>query len=213
MAGSDEEAAKSPLEKTKKLAVEQCKKQIPGDRYENFQLFDYTDNYEITIILIPFYEVTYEYDGKEYTCYFDGNKEHYAFSNSKPINKDLELQQQQINDEIDTLKKTRLKKGIFTFAVYPLLIVVFSFIIFILLIDETHQVTAIPVLLLLAAVCLEVASAIEFYKQYKNVKNKEIFLSNHISNLDQKRKAIAAIVKEDNLSAEEQKEKIKQIIS
>lgn len=183
-------------------AEKECEPQVPGTRHEEFKVDSVDYNYKITITLLPVYEIKYEYDKKEYTAWFSGSKKDNVYSSDKPADKNLAAKKESIEKELEEKKTIRLKSGIIGFGVVPII----TFIVMLGLGD-------FAIALLIAVVIYEIYYVKKNYiPKHNDVKDCESKLKAYIGNLEQKRKDVAKIVKQDNLTAEEQKAKIKEII-
>lgn len=199
---SDDYAIEQVKSKVYNKALQECKNEIPGNRHEDFKITDIDTNYKITIVLLPVFEVTYEYNGNQYKSWFSGVDAESVFYEEKPEDADLATKNDQLRGELKINKKERLKKGIISFGVIPFAV------LFLFGLNLIFGIIALA-----AAIFLEIKFIKDFKAKHESVKICENNLSVHLSSLDEKRKEIAEIVKNDALTAKEQKEKIKSVLS
>lgn len=201
---SDEYAHDYLAPSIKKQAISECKKEIPGTRYEEFSLEHMSDKYCVDIYYIPVYEITYKYGDKEYNVFMSGSVKDSAFAVEKPIDTNLEEKKKKLDSELEALKSERLKYGLIGFLGPIVTYILTAFFRF----DD--GVYYIIFALLVAAGAFVVVK--KFLPLNKKVKEQNNIISVYLGNLDDKKKTILAIVNNDSLSAEEQKEQIKQVV-
>lgn len=199
---SDEYAKEQINPAIQKQAAEECEKEVPGNRHEDFQVTGIEQDYKITVVLLPVYEVVYEYEGREYTAQFSGCVKDSVFSDDKPQDADLAAKKAELDQELETKKSARLKAGLIGFGAVAVVVIL-------LLIINSD----IGIIALIAAAIFEIVFVkMKFLPLHREVKDCESKINVHLGNLDEKRRKVAAIVKQDNLTAEEQKAKIKEVI-
>ena len=205
LSGSDEKCVSDVVEEAKERATEQCAELVPGDRHEKLQLHQFSSKQQVTIKLIPFYEVTYTYNDKEYSVYFSGIKAHDALGTEKPVNADLEATRKQMTEE-----KESANGSIYLFL---LLVIGFPIVAYIFCVMIGPSVGNFVYFLLLVAFAAEIffiVKAVKAIKKFRTAKNE---LTARQTGIDEKKKKIAEIVKQDDLTAEQQKAMIQQVIN
>lgn len=195
---SDEYAHDYLAPSIKKQAISECKKEVPGTRYEEFSLEHMSDKYVVNVYYVPVYEITYKYGDKEYNVLMSGSVKESAFAVEKPIDTNLEEKKKKLDSELEALKSERLKYGLIGFLGPIVTYILTAFFRF----DD--GVYYIIFALLVAAGAFVVVK--KFLPLNKKVKEQNNIISVYLGNLDEKKKTILAIVNNDSLSAEEQKE-------
>lgn len=199
---SDKYAEEQVMPDIIKKAEKECKNEVPGTKYNNFSVDTLETKFTITAVFCPVYIITYEYEGKEYLVYMSGSIKDSAYCDTKPEDSDLAAKKAMLDNELDEKKSIRLKSGVIGFAVIPI-IVILSLII----------LGDIAVIIFVIAVIFEIFYVKKnFLPKHKEVKSCESKINVYLGNLDDKRKKVAEIVKQDNLSVEEQKTKIQEIV-
>ncbi len=195
-------------------ADDECKSQVPGTRYEDFNVYDVKTSHNISIILLPVYEVNYDYWGTSYKVLFSGTEADNAFSDKKPTSEDLAKKNNELKSQLDVKEKesSKNKSKSFGILVAAAVIEYYPAVLAFATYAESRKMGWFLILLIVVDVLL-IRNIIKKSKEYKTeIENLKKQLDSHISGLDEKRKKIAEIVKQDNLTAEEQKAKIKEII-
>ncbi len=194
------------IEKTKSSvqakAKEECKNEVPGTRYENFCVGNIKSDCKITVVLLPVYKITYEYEEKEYVSWFSGSTKDSACSNKKPQDLNLVAKKAILDNELEEKKAIRLKSGLISFVAVPI-----GALILLTMLGD------LGVVALFVAIFFEIFYIRkDFLPKHTAVKECSDKINSHLYNLDEKRKKIARIVRQDNLTVDEQKARIKEII-
>lgn len=106
--GDDETAFSSLKEKLHSKAEEECKKQVPGNRFKEFSLRSFETDYNVEIMLLPVFQVLYSYCDKEYSYYVSGSDVNVIFTENYPIdNEFVEIKEKLTNELKDTNKMKR----------------------------------------------------------------------------------------------------------
>ena len=201
---SDDYAKKAVIPAIKKKAATECEAKVPGTKHKNFSVDELRTRYDITAVYCPVYAVTYEYEGKIYLVYMSGAVKDCCYSDDKPVDADLEAKKKELETELNTLKSARLKFGLLGFALPPVLF----FILAALGLPDGVQMFMLLVELAFAVFFIR----FKFIPTHKKVKVQDALMKTHLDNLDAKKKEILAIVNNDTLTAEQQKEQIKKLI-
>jgi len=190
----------------KKIAINQCKQQIPGNRYEDLSIFNFDASYNMQIILLPVYEILYKYRGKEFSCRFSGITKGNSIYANKPEDSAIAQQNGRTENEIKVQKKKRLISGLISFLAVPF---VCMFVVLPVMILDL----LLGLLLLAIAVIFEIICVIKFLSHNKKVKNNKQMQKNYLENLSEKRRSIAFIVKNHNLPEGEKRKLIQHILN
>lgn len=195
-------------------ADDECESQVPGTRYEDFNVYDVKASHNISVILLPVYEVNYDYWGTSYKVLFSGTEADNAFSDKKPTSAYLAKKNNELKSQLDTKEKEASKNKTQDFWILVVIAIIEYY-------PATYSFFSVwdsgklwwLLLSIIIFDILVIRNMIKKSKEYKTeIENLKKQLDSHISGLDEKRKKIAEIVKQDNLTAEEQKAKIKEII-
>lgn len=200
---SDKYAEEQVMPAIAKKAEKECKDEVPGTKYNSFSVDDLETKFTITAIYCPVYIVTYEYEGKEYLVYMSGAIQDSCHSDEKPIDSDLAEKKKELDEELEALKSTRLKYGLLGFGLPPVLFLIAALL----------QIQALYVVTIIAMIAIAVFFiGFKFIPQHKKVKEQDAVINTRLGNLDAKKKEIIAIIKNDALSAEQQKEQVKSLV-
>lgn len=124
------------------------------------------------------------------------------FHLKKPEDADLVSKKAVLDKEIEEKKSERMKAGLIGFGGAAVVA-----IILMILASDFWFLVLIPLIIFEVIFVKK-----NFMPKHKAVKECESRINIYLGNLQEKRQQVAEIVKQDNLSAEEQKSKIKEII-
>ena len=199
---NDDYAKDAVAPNIRKKSKEECEKKVPGTRYEDFKVDDIKSSFKIEIVMLPVYELEYEYENKKYTAWFSGSVKDSVFSIEKPEDAELASKKDVLDKEIEDKKSARLKSGWIGFGGGAVVT-----IILMILASDFWFLVLIPLIIFEVIFVKK-----DFMPKHNAVKECESRVNIYLGNLKEKRQQVADIVKQDNLSAEEQKAKIKEII-
>lgn len=186
------------------LAASQGKEQVPGNRFTDFSVSNYRSQYSMTAVLVSVYEITYEHNGKLYTCWLYGSGKDTFLCAEKPRDTYVEAEVSKIKDEIGETTTTQIKVVLICAGMAVLAF--FGFVYFF---------ASAIVGILLMGISVYVIS--KQPKVWKNAKNKRTELekvqSNYRELLLNKKKSIATIVKNKDMSWAEKDAAVKRILS
>lgn len=199
---NDDYAKDAVAPNIRKKAKEECEKEVPGTRYEDFKVDDIKSSFKIEIVMLPVYELEYEYENKKYAAWFSGSVKDSVFSIEKPEDAELASKKDVLDKEIEDKKSARLKSGLIGFGGGAVVT-----IILMILASDFWFLVLIPLIIFEVIFVKK-----DFMPKHNAVKECESRVNIYLGNLKEKRQQVADIVKQDNLSVEEQKAKIKEII-
>ena len=201
---SDEFAQSIATREAQDYCTNQCRKQIPGTRYEDFGLTDFSVNHNMRVVLYPCYVVTYEHNGKTYQLWCSGNASQQLFSCSKPVDNTLHKQAEHLEHVLQDKKKERLKTGAIALIALPILF--FGFVYSILSFFMGAVLT-------IGGIAYGVIFGRKFLAVHKDVQVLQSAKQNRVADLQSKRKAIADIVKNPNMTEEVKRQAIQNILN
>ena len=188
------------------IARGQCENQIPGNRYEDFQLFNFATRYDMQIVLMPFYEISYRYQNQDYVCWLSGIAEDDFVYCDKPEDDKIKQENHRAQDEIAQHKKERLKFGLIAFLAIPAVFIFFGLTFLIVN-------WIVGLLILLASGALEVLYYRKFSTHHQQVKELEQKHGSVLAQLAERRRAVAAIVRNTRLSDDEKRTSVQKILN
>ena len=200
---TDEFAKGIAIENAKQIALKQCRAQIPGNRYEDFGMDDFETASQMIIYLYPVYYVCYTYNGIDYECWFSGNGSAGVFSYNKPIDESLKMKNEEIAKTIKDKKKIRLIYGLVSFIAVPM---IFFIILMMSIVSGGLGVTFVIELL------IQVGLAVGFVFIHKDVKNWTEYQASYLVYLQNIRKNIVDISRDQSLSVEDTQRKIQELL-
>ena len=200
---TDEFAKSIAIENAKQIALKQCRAQIPGNRYEDFGMDDFETASQMIIYLYPVYYVCYTYNGIDYECWFSGNGSAGVFSYNKPIDESLKMKNEEIAKTIKDKKKIRLIYGLVSFIAVPM---IFFIILMMTIVSGGLGVTFVIELL------IQVGLAVGFVFIHKDVKNWTEYQASYLVYLQNIRKNIVDISRDQSLSVEDTQRKIQELL-
>lgn len=108
--GNDEEAFATMLEpQLFEEASNLAKENIPGNRYENFNLVKLDCDYEVDVLLLPIFQVKYRYGDSEYEYYVNGTKADDIFIEKYPIDEEYVSTKNELTQELQKESDSELK--------------------------------------------------------------------------------------------------------
>lgn len=208
---SDDSALSRAISRVRSEASTRCKHQIPGNRYENFGIDNLYYDYAMKIILLPVYEVSYECYGQDFKCWISGVSEKDIFYSSKPIDENIAKEYKRLDEKIKKSKKNDFLNGILSLGIIPVFLV-FGF----LTLFATFLVGS-GFIRTLIVVGIAIKFGIEFFKRFKNSRQetKELtgLKTNYKSELEETRKQILDIVRNNTIDEKEKEKQIKEILN
>lgn len=211
--GSDDYAKQFVTSHVKDRAYTLCKRQVPGSRYEDFSISNFHAEYKMDIVLIPIFYITYSYNGEIFECWRSGTSEEKWYSHNKPQDSTIAEQDQQARTMIEGIRKRRMKTGLIVYLGFPVAILV---VLFLMLVFHITSDKFMELVCLIGFVIL-IIKLTKYFAQFKQlnqeIKFQEEKFRNMKKNMSNIRKAIAEIVKRDDLNEEQQKAAIKDILN
>lgn len=187
------------------LARSDCRREVPGNRYEDFSCEVYLDpDCPMEIVLIPIYRITYTYQGDEYTCWLGGKANSNFFYARKPQDEALAAEKERLSTEVSAQKKTRLKSGAIAFLLPP----IGAFIGLIYMI--VHPL--IGLLLTGGSVAVGVLFGQKFLAAHRSVREQTQAIEGRTAALREKREKISSIVRDPAMSESEKRQAIEALL-
>lgn len=209
--GAEDYAKKIAASHAQDRAYSQCKGQVPGSRYEDFSVSNFQAKYKMDIVLVPVYYITYSYKGASFECWRGGTSEETWYSHSKPQDSAIAEQDQQAKIMIEGIKSKRLKVGLIVFLGLPVAVCI------ILLMMLEISINGGSLVWLWAGLAAIILCEMKCFNQFKKL-NQEIGFQETVRlnikrDLISMRKAIAEIVKRDDLNEEQQRAAIRDVLN
>lgn len=201
---TDEFAEKTALDQTDDIAARNCEAEIPGTRYRDLQCKVNILDSDMDIALIPFYRISYEYQGEKYECCLCGKKGGNFFYWKRPEDESLAASKKQMEDELAARKKDRMKMLGYMAAAVPIDILL-------TIILGSHSF----IMILVVPFALVVVEAVLFLKLrniHLTVNSINQAIENHEAWLQEKRKAVAAVVLNSSLTDDKKKAAVQNIL-
>lgn len=205
---TEEYAWQAILPQVKELALHDCEEEIPGSRYEDLCVTHFLCEYDVEMVLIPTYYVAYSYGDAQYECWLSGIKGTEFYYVSKPQDADVATWNKEISERVSEARRKRFKYG--ACAVLGALASMYI-IPFCLTVSFGNNIPNLLAVLL--TITCDIVIGLLFYKYFQLVKELENAKASFLSNSANKRKAIAEVVKNDVLTAEQQQEEIQRILN
>lgn len=185
------------------IAINKCRRSVPGSRYENLKVNIFDLDSSMEIVLLPVYKVKYVYQSKEYECWHGGIRNSNFFYYSKPQDAQLTEENERYSKEIKDKKSLRLKLCALAFLAVPVALF-FGFIL---------RIARSPFgdFLFVSSIICEIVLLPMLYVIHNEIQNKKQALDNRLNQLLDKRKSIANIVKNTDIDEEQKKILIQQI--
>lgn len=181
-----------------KRVVSECKSDVPGKRYESFSVDRWSATKNMNVILLPMFDIEYEYGGKAYKCWLCGTGSRDIIATEKPKDEKLISEQTHLNEELKALKK---KKTIFIVCT---------------VISVFWGVTGGPlgwIFLIVMAIIAKKKQYLETYRETKaKIESLETLLKNYAAKRKKQKEDIAAVVKNDQMSYEQKRTAVQKIL-
>lgn len=183
------------------LARSCCRREVPGNRFEEFSCDVYLDqDCPMEVVLIPIYRITYTYQDDEYVCWLGGKANSNFFYARKPQDETLAAEKERLNTEVSAQKKTRLKSGAIAFLLPP--IGLFFGLIY-MIVDRTKGL-----LLIGGSVAVAVLFGRKFLTAHHSVRDQTQAIENRTATLREKREKISNIVRDSTMSEAEKRQAV-----
>lgn len=197
-------AQKTAESKVQDIACAQCEGEVPGDRYRDLSVSNFNTRCSMEIVLLPVFHIQYEYQGQQFECWRSGISNGNFFYCIKPQDTNIAAENERAANEIKLQKKQWLKFAAISFIGMP----------FALLIGFALFITS-PIfgtLTFIAGIVFEVLFIKKFLTTHQSVKNLKQSQSDYQTQLIEKRRTIANIVKDPNINEEEKRKAVEDVL-
>lgn len=192
--GTNEDALSKVKQNIWDIAVSQCKNQIPGDRYCDFDMQASLDGAHMDVILLPVFNIVYQYNKKKYECWCSGiRKDDFLFL-EKPIDEELSFERNQLLNEIKEKKNKRLILGI-ALVVVPIIGLGISLV-------------NLSLIIFAVFIVIEIVLVKLFQQMNQMIQQKEKNIEERQNSLETQKQNVIKILKREDLSPEEKREYI-----
>ena len=199
---SDEHACDIAMSNVSTLATSQCRREVPGDRYTDLSVYNLDTTYNMEIILISVYHIEYEHEGQKYECFTSGSKSSTYFYNTMPEEDNIKNENEAQKEKVRNQKSRKWK---WFFLVYLLM----PFAVFFFFMYSIAIYSAIPVL---ATIILEIILLVKYSRIKKELKESLAVNENYLTILRNKRFGVAVIMRNSDLSEEDRRTAVYNII-
>lgn len=202
---TDDFARKQARSNAADLARSACRREVPGDRYEEFDYEVYfSSDCPMEVVLIPIYHITYEYQGEEYKCWLGGKAGSNFFYVTKPQDKELANEKEQMDASVSAQKKLRLQSGAVAFLLPPVG----------LLIGLLYLIVKpmVGMLIIAASVAVGIVFGQRFLTAHRSVREQKQTMEDRSAALREKRMKVAEIAQNTAMSEEEKRQAIQEVL-
>jgi len=202
LARSDDYALKVAMNNVEAITRSRCSAEVPGDRYENLSIYNFRESHTMEINLISLFHIEYEHEGKMYECWTSGSKSSTYFYNTMPEDENISTENKTMEEKVSEQRSKGCKSFSLVFLLMPL-VIVFAFML---------SIATGSIIPLVAAAVAEII----LFRKYKEIK-KELDeriarQENYLTDLREKKFAIATIMKNENLSDEDRRTAVNNIL-
>lgn len=202
---TDDFARKQAESNAAGLARSACRREVPGDRHEEFDCEVYlSSDCPMEVVLIPIYCIAYEYEGEGYKCWLGGKANSNFFYITKPQDKELAAEKEQMAASVSSQKKLRLQSGAAALLLPP----VGAFIGLLYLFANP----LVGLMLIAVSVAVGVVFGQKFLTAHRSVREQKQTMEERSAALREKRRKVAEIVQNTGMNEEEKRQAIQEVL-